>query len=106
VISRKAVAAAHTVLSPLGVGSLIIGIALWIAIFRYALPAISSEFQTLRGTLVAALVTAIVGTLLNDGGISVWLTATAAITTTTAWFLVDHALRAGWRFRPLPARAA
>jgi hypothetical protein len=96
VISRKAVAAAQTIVSPLGIGSLIIGIALWIVIFRYVLPAVSSEFQTLRGTLVAALVIAILGTVLNDGGISVWLTATAAITTTTAWFFVDHALREGW----------
>jgi hypothetical protein len=106
VISRKAVAAAHTVASPLGLGSLIIGIALWIAIFRYALPAVSSEFRTLRGTLVAALVTAILGTLLNDGGISVWLTATAAITVTTAWFLVDHALREGWTIRSQPSPAS
>jgi hypothetical protein len=99
VISRKAVAAAHTVVSPLGIGSLIIGIALWIAIFRYALRAVGPEFQTLRGTLVAALVTAIIGSLLNDGGISVWLTATAAITVTTTWFFVDRAIREDWTIR-------
>jgi hypothetical protein len=86
-------------LSPLGIGSLIIGIALWIAIFRYALRAVGPEFQTLRGTLVAALVTAIIGSLLNDGGISVWLTATAAITVTTTWFFVDRAIREDWTIR-------
>lgn len=101
VVSRKAVAAAHTIVSPLGIGSLIIGIVLWIAIFRFALPAVTSEFRTLRPTLVAALVTAILGTVLNDGGISVWLTVTAVITTTTAWFFVDHALRESWTVRPL-----
>jgi hypothetical protein len=105
VISRKAVAAAQTVASPLGIGSLIIGITLWIAIFRYVRPAVGSEFQTLHGTLVAVLVTAILGTVLNDGGISVWLTATAAITTTAAWFFVDHALRDGWTIRRSSASA-
>ena len=36
VISRKAVASAETIICPLGIGSLLIGILLWIVIFRYA----------------------------------------------------------------------
>ena len=35
VISRKAVASAETIVAPVGIGSLVIGVALWILIFRY-----------------------------------------------------------------------
>ena len=76
VVARKAVASAETIIGPLGIGSLIIGIPLWILIFRYALPLLEQEFTTLRPCLQSILITGILGTLLNDAGISVWLTVT------------------------------
>jgi hypothetical protein len=96
VISRKAVASAETITSVLGIGSILIGVVLWIVIFRYVVPRISSDFTTARSTLIAALVVAILGTLLNDGGISVWLTATAEVTVVMGCFLCDWAERNDW----------
>ena len=96
VISRKAVASAETIVSPLGMGSLLIGVVLWIVIMTYVVPRIFPDFTTLRSTLIAVLIVAVLGTLLNDGGISVWLTATAVVTTVMAWFFFDWAQRNGW----------
>jgi hypothetical protein len=96
VVSRKAVASAETFVSIMGITSLLIGVVLWIVIFRYVIPRISSEFTTVRSTVVAVLIVAIVGTLLNDGGISVWLTATAEVTTVLGWFFFDWAERNDW----------
>jgi hypothetical protein len=96
VISRKAVASAETVFSIVGIGSLLIGVVLWIVIFRFVVPRISSEFTTLRSTLIAALIVAIVGTLLNDSGIFVWLTVTAQITVAMGWYFFDWAERNDW----------
>jgi hypothetical protein len=93
VISRKAVASVETVVSIVGIGSLLIGVALWIVIFRYVVPRIAPEFSTVRSTLIAALIVAIVGTLLNDAGIFVWLTVTGNITVVVGWFFFDWAQR-------------
>jgi hypothetical protein len=97
VISRKAVASAETIGSVLGIGSLLIGVVLWIVIFKYVVPRVSPDFTTVRSTLIAALAVAILGTLLNDGGISVWLTGTAEVTTVMGWFFFDWAERNDWR---------
>jgi hypothetical protein len=99
VVSRKAVASAETLVSIMGIASLLIGVVLWIVIFRYVIPRISSEFTTVRSTGRAVLIVAIVGTLLNDGGISVWLTATAEVTTVMGWFFFDWAERNEWTTR-------
>jgi hypothetical protein len=96
VISRKAVASAETIAAPVGIGSLVIGVALWIVIFRYAVPRIATVFSTLRSTLIAALIVAVLGTVLNDGGIFVWLTVTAQITVVVGWFFFDWAERNDW----------
>jgi hypothetical protein len=96
VISRKAVAAAETIASPLGIGSLLIGVMLWIVIMTYVVPRASSDFTTVRSTLIAILIVAILGTLLNDGGISVWFTATALVTVVMGWFFLDWAERNDW----------
>ena len=68
VISRKALASAETIGAPVGIGSLLIGVLLWIVIFRFVVPRISTDFTTVRSTLIAALIVAILGTVLNDGG--------------------------------------
>jgi len=96
VISRKAVASAETIASVVGIGSLLIGVVLWIVIFRYVVPRVSSDFSTVRSALIATLVVPIVGTLLNDGGIFVWLTVTAQITAVMGWFFFDWAQRSDW----------
>ena len=81
VVSRKAVASYETIASPLGIGSILVGGALWVVMFRWAVPQLEREFSTLRATLVAILLVAVVGTLANDGGIGVWQPATAVATT-------------------------
>jgi hypothetical protein len=96
VISRKAVASAETIASIVGIGSLLIGVMLWIVIFRYAVPRVSSAFTTVRSALIAMLIVGIVGTLLNDGGIFVWLTVTAQVTAVMGWFFFDWAQRNDW----------
>ncbi|GAA2091829.1 hypothetical protein GCM10009841_00340 [Microlunatus panaciterrae] len=93
VVFRKAVASLHTIISPLGIGSLVVGVGLWLVIFRYALPRI--EVLRLRPVAVAALGTAILGTLLNDGGISVWLTLTAAFSVTCLSLWLDRVAEVG-----------
>ena len=96
VISRKAVASAESVISVLGIASLLIGIVLWIVIFKYVVSRISPDFTTARSALIAALIVAILGTVLNDGGISVWLTVTAENTIVMSWFFLDWAERSEW----------
>jgi hypothetical protein len=96
VISRKAIASAETIVSVLGIASLLIGIVLWIVIFSYVVSRISPDFTTARSVGRAVLVVAILGTVLNDGGISVWLTATAEITIVMGWFFFDWAERNEW----------
>ena len=103
VISRKAVASAETIASPLGIGSLLIGVALWIVIMTWVVPRVWPDFTTVRSTLIAVLIVAILGTLLNDGGSSVWLTATAVVTTVMAWFFFDWAQRNDWTVRTIRA---
>lgn len=78
VVFRKAMASIDTIASPLGIGSLVIGVPLWIVLFRFVLPLLQGEFSTLRATSIAALLTAVLGTVLNDGGISVWITLSGA----------------------------
>ena len=96
VISRKAVASAETIASIVGIGSLLIGVVVWIVIFRYVVPRVSPDFTTVRSALIATLIVAIVGTLLNDGGIFVWLTVTAQTTAVMGWFFLDWAERNDW----------
>lgn len=96
VISRKAVASAETIFSLVGISSLLIGIVLWIVIFKYVLPRISPDFTTARSTVIAALIVAIVGTVLNDAGIFVWLPVTGEIAVVMGWFFFDWAERNDW----------
>ena len=100
VVSRKAVAAAETIISPLGIGSVIVGVVLWVAIFRYAVPQLVGELCTLRPTLVAVLIMGVLGTLLNDGGIGVWQPATASATTAVGCLLAGRLRRGAGRWRP------
>ncbi len=93
VISRKAVASAETIASPLGIGSLVLGVALWVLLIKMALPDLVREFGTLRHTVLAILAVGVLGTLVNDGGISVWITATTVAAVTVGWLWVDARVR-------------
>jgi hypothetical protein len=90
VISRKAVASAETIASPFGIGAIAVGAAAWVVLFRLVAPAIAPRFSTVRPVLVAVLIIAVGGTLLNDAGIGVWAAVTAALVFPMAWLWVDH----------------
>jgi hypothetical protein len=79
IIIRKAVATAESLLAPLGVVAVIAGTALWILIFRVLGPLFDNR-ETTRAVASAILLVAIVGTLLNDGGVSVWIAITVTFT--------------------------
>jgi hypothetical protein len=90
IIIRKAVAAAGSMLSPLGMGSVVVGVVVWVLLFRRLLPALTVGFTTLHMVAVAALGVAILGTALNDGGITIWYTLTLAFTVTVSALWVDR----------------
>jgi len=91
IVIRKAAAADQSLLTPAGIGTLIVGVAVWILLFRRLLPSASGDFGTIRPVAIAALGVAILGTLVNDGGVTVWYTSTAAFTITIAALLIDRA---------------
>jgi hypothetical protein len=90
IIIRKAAAATGSILNPLGMGSVVVGVVVWILLFRLLLPALATEFTTLHTVAVAALGLAILGTALNDGGITIWYTLTLAFTLTVSALWVDR----------------
>ena len=96
VVVRKAVASAETITGPVGIGCLVLGIPLWILILRVAVPRLTEGFSTLRPVLTACLATGVLGTLLNDGGIYVFLTITGWVTAVVLGLLLDRAQRSGW----------
>jgi hypothetical protein len=75
IVIRKAVAAAESLLAPLGLVAIIGGTALWILIFRVLGPLFDNR-ETTRAVAFAILLVAIVGTVFNDGGISITITIT------------------------------
>jgi hypothetical protein len=75
IIIRKAVSAAESLFAPLGLVAMIGGAALWILIFRVLGP-LFDDRETTRAVALAILAVAVVGTLLNDGGVSIWITIT------------------------------
>jgi hypothetical protein len=90
IIIRKAAAAAGSILSPLGMGSVFVGVIVWVLLFRRLLPALRTEFTTLHMVAAAALGVAILGTALNDGGITIWYTLTLAFTVNVSALWVDR----------------
>jgi hypothetical protein len=95
IIIRKAIAAGASIVTPVGIGSLVIGVAVWIVIFGRVVPRLADEFSTIHTTAVAAVSVAILGTLLNDGGITIWYTMTAAIAISAMALWVDGAHHGG-----------
>ena len=93
VVSRKAVASVETIASPLGLFSLLFGAAVFFLALRWVAPRIESQFSTVRPVLIALLATGILGTVLNDAGIAVWLTVSIIVAVAMTWFSVDQAAR-------------
>jgi hypothetical protein len=93
IVLRKAVAAAGSLVSPWGIVCVLGGAVVWVVLFRRVLPLLTDEFDTVRLTALAVLGVAVLGTLVNDGGVSVWLTATASCGVLAAGLLADR--RAG-----------
>ena len=86
VVARKAVASVQTMLSPLGVVALVLGVAVWVLAIRFVVPRASSEFSTLGPVVHAVMVTGVLGTVLNDAGIFVWLAATIVLISPLVYF--------------------
>ena len=93
VVIRKAVSAGASLVSPVGVGSVIVGVVIWILIIRLLLPRLAEQFSTVRLVAISVLSVAVLGTLLNDGGISVWGTATASFAVTAGVLWTEWAAR-------------
>jgi hypothetical protein len=98
VVARKAAAAAESLSSPLGIVAFIVGIALWVVIYR-ALSDLSADLVAARPVAGAALATAVLGTALNDGGVAVWLTLSAAFALSIGSLWVES------RFHPVTDHA-
>jgi hypothetical protein len=90
IIIRKTVAATSPILNPLGMSAVLGGVVVWILLFRRLLPTLTTEFTTLHMVAVAALAVAILGTALNDGGITIWYTVTLTLTLTVAALWIDR----------------
>jgi hypothetical protein len=85
VVARKAVASAETILSPLGIFGIVLSITVWVLAIRFVVPRASADFGTLRPVVHAVMATGVLGTLLNDAGIFVWLVATIALISPLAY---------------------
>ncbi|QDP98412.1 hypothetical protein FOE78_23135 [Microlunatus elymi] len=97
IIIRKAEASGATLIAPLGIAGVIIGVIIWVVIFRRLRHAITADlWSSYQVTAIAVLVTAIIGTLLNDAGISVFLTLTGPFAATTAGMLYYRLRPYGW----------
>ncbi len=97
IIWRKAVASGSTLVAPLGLVAVVVGALVWVTILRRLQHAIPADlFVTYRPTAVAVLATSILGTLLNDAGISVFLTVTGPFAMTTAGLLWYRYRAHGW----------
>ena len=70
VVARKAVASIETILSPLGIVAAILGVAVWLLAVRFVVPRASADFGTISPVVYAVMATGVLGTLVNDAGIS------------------------------------
>jgi hypothetical protein len=95
VVSRKAVASLETIVSPLGLLSVLFSAAVFFLALRWVAPRIEGSFSTVRPVLIALLATGILGTVLNDAGIAVLLTVSIIVGVAMTWFCVDQQTRTG-----------
>ena len=88
VVARKAVASWQTIADPLGVFTIVLGIAVWVVAIRRVVPAARDAFSTLGPITHTVMAVGVLGTLLNDAGTSVWLAVTIVLGCTLVWFSV------------------
>jgi Ca2+/Na+ antiporter len=93
IIIRKAAAATGSILNPLAMGLVLAGVVAWVVLFRRLLPTLRTQFTTLHTVAIATLAVAILGTALNDGGITIWYTVTLTFTVTVAALWIDRTCR-------------
>ncbi len=85
VVARKAVASIETILSPLGIVAAILGVAVWLLAVRFVVPRASADFGTIGPVVYAVMATGVLGTLVNDAGIFVWLGVTITLISPLAY---------------------
>ncbi len=86
VVARKAAASWATIANPYGIAAILLGVAVWVVAVRYVVPQAGEEFSTLRQVVHAVMATGVLGTVLNDAGVYVWLVATITLISPLAWF--------------------
>lgn len=91
VVARKAVASAETILSVPGIAALALGVAVWVLAIRFVVPMVGGAYSTLGPVVHAVMATGVLGTLLNDAGIYVWLVVSIALISPLTWFWATHA---------------
>jgi hypothetical protein len=91
VVARKAAASWNTIASPYGVVAIILGVAVWVLAIRFVVPAAADEFSTLDLVVHAVMATGVLGTVLNDAGVHLWLVATITLISPLAWFWANGA---------------
>lgn len=86
-LTRKAAAAAQTVVTPWGLASLALGGLLWALVHTKLLSPVPAHFTTIVPVAWAALATAVLGTAVNDSGVLLWVavTHTFALTATALY---------------------
>jgi hypothetical protein len=86
VVARKAAASWDTIANPYGVVAILLGVAVWVLAIRFVVPVATDEFSTLDLVVHAVMATGVLGTVLNDAGVYVWLAATVTLISPLAWF--------------------
>jgi hypothetical protein len=72
--------------------AILLGIAVWVVAIRYVVPVAADEFTTLGPVVHAVMATGVLGTVLNDAGIAVWLVVSVTLISPLAWFWADARL--------------
>ena len=101
IVVRKGVSAAESLISPLGIGSVLVGIVIWLVIFRRAVPAVSSRVphDSAGGTTPPSPPRC--SARCSTTAASIWLTLTAEFAVLLASLWVSS-----WRPSARPAFAA
>ena len=79
VVARKAGASWATIANPYGVVTILLGVAVWVLAIRSWCRRAGDEFSTLGPVVHAVMATGVLGTVLNDAGVYVWLAATVTL---------------------------
>lgn len=91
IIRRKGVMELQTMITPYGIPAIIGGVLIWIVVLRRVRHRITPQiFPGYTATAVTVLAVGVLGGLLNDLGIAVWVTTFGTFAATTTGLLVDR----------------